>query len=427
MGRASSPAESGNNRLSLTRSIVVVALAALAAAGAVALSSRAPGSLRALRPAAADFDPDLGDRFSEQQRERADAYRRPGYVSLAAGLAVQLMALLLVGRAVLMKLGPGAESQGLGYFFRAAWAGLLVAVVLFLAGIPVAFVRGYVIEHAWGLSTQGVGGWTSDLARSLLVSVVVTGVTAGVFFSLVRWRPSGWWVWGWAAFTILTVVMAYVWPLVVAPLFNRFTPLQDEGLAASIRDLASEAGVGIDSVLVADASRRTTAENAYVAGIGSSKRVVLYDTLLEGEDPQTLFVVAHEFGHERKNHILWSLALAFVGLGFGFGALRLFQDSSLWSWTGASGLGDVRAMPLLAAFALVASLVTAPASNWVSRRFERQADSFAVELTGDPAAAVAAFRRLALNNLSDIDPPRPVVWLLYTHPPIAERIRALVP
>ncbi len=379
------------------------------------------------RPSAADFDPSLRDGFTDTQMRRAEAYRRPGYVALAGGLAVQLMALLLVGRALLGPLATAAENRGLPFPVRAVGVGVALAGILFLAGLPVGFVRGYVVEHAWGLSTQGPLGWLSDQSRSLLVSVVVTGVTAGVFFTLVRWRPSSWWVWGWASFSALTVIMAYVWPLIVATLFNRLTPLQDRDLASKIEQLAADADVDIDSVLVADASRRSTAENAYVAGIGSSRRVVLYDTLLEGEERQTLFVVAHELGHEAGKHIAISLVLASAGLFLGFGALRSLQGSSVWGWGGAEGLADIRAIPLLAAFALVASLLTAPASNLVSRRFERQADAFAVDLTDDPDAAVASFRRLALNNISDLEPPQIIVWLLYTHPPIRERIRALVP
>ena len=136
-----------------------------------------------------------------------------------------------------------------------------------------------------------------------------------VFFALVRWQPRTWWLWGWGAFTLLSVLLAFVWPVLVAPLFNRFTPLQDRDLSGRIRALAAAADVSLGDVLVADASRRSTAENAYVAGFSQTKRMVLYDTLLRsGTERETLFVVAHELGHEAESHVLKNIALSSAGL-----------------------------------------------------------------------------------------------------------------
>jgi STE24 endopeptidase len=226
---------------------------------------------------------------------------------------------------------------------------------------------------------------------------------------------------------LLTAVLVFVWPIVVAPIFNKFTPLQDRALASEIRTMAERAGIEVDQVLVADASRRTTSENAYVAGLGSTKRMVLYDNLLRGGDErQAVFVAAHELGHAREDHVLKNVAIASAGLLAGFALLAvLARQEALWSWAGASGIADVRALPVLLLFVALAELAVLPAANAISRSFEAHADRIAIELTDDPDAAVTSFRRLAFSNLADLRPPGPLVWLLYTHPPTADRIRAV--
>lgn len=188
--------------------------------------------------------------------------------------------------------------------------------------------------------------------------------------------------------------------------------------------MAAEAGIEVDRVLVADASRRTTSENAYVAGFGSTRQVVVYDTLLEaGGRDETLFIVAHELGHQRANHVLKNVALASLALLGSFALLAwLGAGTWPWSWAGAEGVGDLRALPLLAAFALLVGFLLLPLENYASRSFERQADETALELTDDPDTAVMTFRRLAFANIADLDPPRIAVWTLYTHPPIPDRI-----
>jgi STE24 endopeptidase len=219
-------------------------------------------------------------------------------------------------------------------------------------------------------------------------------------------------------------LFAFLWPIVIAPLFNNFTPLERGPLRDHIVELANEAGVALDDVLVADASKRTTAENAYVAGLGASKRMVLYDTLLDaGDGDETAYVAAHELGHEARDHILKSVGLASLSMLGGFGVLWwLAQRDEAWSWAGASGIADPRALPALVLFVLLAGLVFLPVQNGVSRAFEREADRVAIELTDDPVTAIKVYRRLAFSNLADLRPPGIAVWALFSHPPIPERI-----
>jgi STE24 endopeptidase len=202
----------------------------------------------------------------------------------------------------------------------------------------------------------------------------------------------------------------------------------DESLRNDIVALADEAGISVDEVVVADASRRTTAENAYVGGLGATKRVVLFDTLLENDNRgETLFVVAHELGHEKENHVLKGIALASAGLLVGFGALAwLASRDWFFSWAGASGVRDLRGLPVLLLFLALVGLAALPIENVFSRSFERRSDEIAIDLTGNPESGVGLFRRLAFTNIADLRPPDIAVGVLFTHPPIPERIESLL-
>ena len=414
--------------MSWARALVTIAAVSVAAAALVGFASRAPEDLRRRPADPGAVDAALGSSFTDEQVARHAAYRRPGYLALGLGLVVQVVALVVLARGPWGELVAGLESRIGAWPLRAVAAGAIVGIVLALADLPLAFVRGYVIEHAWDLSTQDLAGWVSDRVKGIAIGAVTSAIAVAVFFAVVRWQPRAWWVWGWAAFTLLTAVMFYLWPVVVAPLFNRFTPLEEGPLNIRVRALAAEAGVPVDEVLVADASRRTTAENAYVAGLGSTKRLVLYDTLLRSNgDDQAAFVVAHELGHQAENHVLKNLVLSSAGLLAAFGFLGwLGGRGSFWEWGGAGGPGDLRALPLLALLSIGLTVLAMPVEAALSRRDEALADQIAIRLTDDPDAAVTAFRRLALSNLADLDPSPIAVAAFYSHPPIPDRIDAVL-
>lgn len=407
--------------MTIGKAVLVGLIVALVAAGVVAIVSRAPASLRA-GAHEGSTDPSLGATFTDAEIARHGAYRGPGYLAVLLTLIVEVVALLLIAR------GPFAaavERLPQAWPLRAALGGALLAVWMWIVLVPLAYVQGFAIRHAWGLSTQSVTGWLSDQGKGLFLSIVFAAIGALVFYGVVRWQPRAWWLIGWAAFSVLQLLLVYLFPVVIAPLFNRFTPV-DDALATRVKAIATEAGVEIDQVLVADASRRTTTENAYVAGLGATKRVVLDDTLLAGGDEgETMFVVAHELAHEAEGHVLKGVALSSLGLLVAFGALAwLSARAGPWSWAGAAGVSDIRGLPLLMLAAIVLATLLTPASNSVSRIFEADADRIAFELTGEAGPAVRAFRRLAFSNLADLRPPRALVYLLFSHPPIPERIRA---
>lgn len=414
--------------MSWLKLVMVLGVLSLLAAGILALYSMTPASVRGAAPTSGATDPSLGDTFTDEQISRHAAFRSPSYLGFALSTLLPLIALVLLARGPFRDLVERVEGLRGGWAVHAIVLALVLTGILALVTLPIGFVRGYAMQHAWGLSTQGLGGWFTDQSKGLLVGGVIAAVSVIAFYAVVRAAPNTWWLWGWAAFTFLTAGLAFLYPVTIAPLFNRFTPLEDQALVQRIKDHGEEVGVTIDEVLVSDASRRTTGENAYVAGLGATKQVVIYDNLLEsGTADETVFVVAHELGHRAENHVLKGVALSSLGLLLGFGALYLLaRSSSVWSWAGASGVADLRALPLLLLFLSAATLVLMPLENGISRRFEAHADEIAIDLTGDPDTAVATFRRLAFKNIADLDPPRPLVWALFSHPPIPERIRSFV-
>lgn len=412
--------------MSTARAVLLVGAVSIGSALILALASRTPATVRLNEPGQEARDPALGASFTDEQVARHGAYRAPGYLAFGLSLIVELTLLVVLCRGPWIGIVGSLERLPGGWPVRALLLGAIAALLGSVVSLPLSYVRGYAMEHAWARSTQDVAGWFSDVGRSLGIAAVVAGVSALVFFAMIRWQPRTWWFLGWVAFTALTALMTFLYPIAIAPLFNKFTPLEEGSLRDRSLELAAQAGVSVDDVLVADASRRSTAENAYVAGIGSSKRLVLYDTLIRsGTEEETLHVVAHELGHRAENHVFKNVLIASGGLFLGFGALFwLSKRASFWDWAGADGISDLRSIPLLMLFVSIVTLLLLPVENFISRTHETRADEIALELTDDPETAVRTFRRLGFSNLADLRPPDIAVGLLYTHPSIPERIEA---
>lgn len=411
--------------MTVSRAVLLLVVLAIASAGLLAVASRTSATVREADAGTDAADPAAGAAFEDDDIARHGAYRGPAYLSVLLSTVLQVVALVVLARVLVPRALERVGDWPGGWVSKAVMATFLIVITVALVTLPLSFVRTLGMDHAWRLSTQGAPSWLADQARTLGVALVTAAVPAVAFLGLVRFFPRTWWLWGWATFSLLTIVFAFLWPILVAPLFNRFTPLEQGRLRDRVVALAEDAGVPLDDVLVADASKRTTAENAYVAGLGASRRMVIYDTLLTaGSEDETAYVAAHELGHEVHDHIWKSVGLTSASLVAAFAALWwLAQREDLWSWSGATGVGDPRALPLLALFTVLGGLLFLPVQNGVSRTFERQADRVAIELTGDPDTAVRVYRRLAFSNLADLRPPRLAVWTLFSHPPIPERIR----
>jgi STE24 endopeptidase len=275
-----------------------------------------------------------------------------------------------------------------------------------------------------GLVTQSWGGWAWDLVRAAGIGAVLAAAGAALFLALMRRFPRRWWMG--AAVAVVAIEVLFVWlaPVVLAPIFNRYRELPPGKARSDVLELARRADVDVGQVLVVDASRRTSAANAYVTGIGHTKRVVLYDTLLERFSPaQVRLVVAHELGHVKNRDVprglLWVALVAPAGML----VAQLLTDRFSAAGTRA---GDPGSLP---AFALALAVVTFGGTvigNQLSRRVEAKADTYALEATAEPRAFIEMEHRLAVSNVSDPDPPKPFVWLFGTHPPTVERIGAAV-
>ena len=259
---------------------------------------------------------------------------------------------------------------------------------------------------------------------SLLVSWVFVGVTVLLVIGTARVSPRRWPLWTAFAGVVLTVAGSFVYPVVVEPLFNSFTPLPAGALRTQILRLAKVEGVPIHDVLVADASRRTTTLNAYVSGFGSTRRVVLYDNLLHAEPQRVILsVVGHELGHARHHDVANGTALGAAGAALGAGLLGLLMGRRrLLDRAGVSSPGSPEAVALLVALAAAGSLLASPFENTASRAVEARADRAALESTHDYAAFVTVQKELALRSLSDPTPPALSQFWFGSHPTALQRI-----
>jgi STE24 endopeptidase len=406
----------------------VLALGALVVALLVLAATIVPWS----RPPAprADQLAALGQ-LPADQVARARAFHadlRPGsYGALLVGLLAALALGLtpLGARLVSLVSRPFGEH----WIAQAVLGGLAVVFVIEIITLPLAAWRHAVVAR-YGISTQTWGAWAFDLLKSYAVGAVIGAIALLGFYTVVRLAPRWWWAFGAVGAAGLVVLLSFVLPVLVEPIFNKFTPMAAGPQRSQLMALAERDGVPVRDVLVADASRRTRAVNAYVSGFGPTRRIVVYDTLLTEATPDEVAgVVAHELGHAKDNDVLTGTLLGALQAAAGVIALYL-----LGSWTGllrmagvehgGSGIGDPRAIGLLVAIATLAGLVSGPVQALVSRRVEARADAHAMALTGDPASFEAMQRRLATVNLSDPDPPTWEYLMSASHPSTVERMAA---
>ena len=355
----------------------------------------------------------MNDDFSAAERARASAYHRPLYLALLVDLALAAGLLALLAWT---SLGDWLFSPltSLDPVVAAAAYAALVTVFSSVLRTPLALWRGWWRERSWGFSTQRFGGWLGDRVKGLAVSVVLAAAAWTAAVALARALPGGWAVPAGTALALAVLLLSFVAPVVLEPLFNRFRPLEDQTLAASVRALSERAGVPVRDVLVADASRRTTKVNAYVSGMGRTRRVVVFDTLLQAADPAAVeVVVAHELGHRRDGHVAKLTMLAMAG--------AVVAVLLLWAVLGTR-VADPQTLPEALLLLLALELASLAPGAWLSRRFERAADRCSLELTGQPAAFARAHLELARRNLSDLEPPRLVYLLLFSHPTAPERL-----
>jgi STE24 endopeptidase len=366
--------------------------------------------------------PDLDPERQEQARQYARISRRLMLVELGLGGAY-ILAWLIFGWSAALR-------NWLSGFTSSPW--LLVAGFAFIFGgfallldMPLSYYSGFVLPHRFGQSNQTLRGWIIDQVKGLLLSAVFGLLILEILYWLLRERPDTWWLWLTALLLIFNILLANLAPVLLFPIFYKFSPLDEQraDLANRLTRLAQRANTTIRGVYQFDMSTRTKSANAALVGLGNTRRILLGDTLLDKfSDDEIETVMAHELGHHIHRDlplgILVDSVLTLAGFYLAAMTLNLGID-----YFGFSGPGDVATLPLLGLVLGLYGLFTMPLSNAWSRWRERLADQYALENTQNGPAFAAAMTRLANQNLADADPEPWVVLLLYSHPPLRERIK----
>lgn len=366
------------------------------------------------------------DEFSAEVLRTVAAYVEPRYLAVAVTTALSVLVPFWFvgtrrGRLVTARLAGPAEHSGA----RAALVAAVVVGAASLARLPVALPVSYYRDRAWGFATGSVATWFGDWAVTVGGRLLAYTAGAGVLLWAVRRWPRSWPFRLTLLGTAAVAVVVLVHPVLVQPLTLTTQPLEEGLLRTQLETMLDRAGEPEVEILVGDASRRTTRVNAFVTGLGPSRQLVLYDTLLELPDDRVLYVAAHEFAHREHRDLARGVALSAVGLLVGLLLLALvLRAPGTATVVGARGPSDPRFVPLVVVLAVVGQLVAAPVAMGVSRRAEAAADHRALELTREPAAMVATTRTFVVRDLANPSPPTWVRLLFGSHPTPVERIRA---
>jgi Zn-dependent protease with chaperone function len=401
----------------------LVALPLLAPRAYAAANSR---DSAVVRPATRDYIAEARAAFTPENR----AYQRQrvalAIVSPLVGIAVGLL-LLFTGVAQWLRDLANARAKG-------QWARVLVfftlySVIMAVVLLPLDWYSGWALEHRFALSNQSLGDWALDQGKALAFQIVAVGVLPllALAMRVVDAQPRRWWLWLSLGALPVAAASVLLQPLVFDPLFNKFTPLHDASLRDDILALARRADIPARNVYEVDMSTKTKKVNAYMTGFGSSQRIVLWDTTLKQMSrDEILFVMGHEMGHYVLHHIWKGLAWVAAGsfavlwLTAWFARALLARFGGRWNVHAA---GDLAAIPLLFAVLMWVNYLGAPVANAISRGVEHEADVFALEITHDNDAGARSFLKLAEGNRSDPEPAGWVKLLLFTHPPLGDRIR----
>ncbi|MCR8643198.1 M48 family metallopeptidase [Paenibacillus sp. N1-5-1-14] len=302
---------------------------------------------------------------------------------------------------------------------------LFFSLILTLIFVPVSYVF-HLLSRTYGVSKESTTVWITDLIKNFWLEWVGTALIFGIIYILLRKVQKRAWLWMWIITIPLTLFLTFLQPVVIDPLFNKFEPLANGQLKQDILHLANEAQIPAHDVYQVNMSERTGGINAYVNGIGSNARIVLWDTTLDKlRTDEILTIMAHEMGHYVERHIYWGLAfgllssLAVIGLGF------WLLTWSIGKWGhhfGIRGRGDFAAYPVLVAIVTLISFASSPIQNGFSRVIEHRADAYAMQMTHDGDAAIRAFQKIAKESLAPVTEPTLVQWFTGSHPTIEDRM-----
>lgn len=364
---------------------------------------------------------DPADWFSPDEVSKAKDYQRPLTYLRVASAIITLGSFLAI---ISMHAAPRlADALGVDAWPARLFLSLgLVMLVGEVLDLPLDLWREFSHEKRWGFSTQTPGRYVADLIKNLVLGVVLFGVLMVPLWALIR-STQAWWIAGWVVFLLFSVVFTFLGPVLILPLFNKITPLENPELADNLRELARSAGLSISDVQVMDASKRTRKDNAFFAGLGRTRRVVLFDNILEHPLQAIRTIVAHELGHWRKRHLVHGLV---VGTLLSFALFALLRMVSTWDavldWAGVDSIADPASLPLVLLILGGGQVALGYIRAWHSRALERQADIEALEITQDGDGFQDMMRNLMTRNLADLAPSQ-LAYLRMDHPPAAERLQ----
>ena len=364
-------------------------------------------------------------KLDTQRQEKAREYARVRRRLMLVGLLVGgLYAVLWLALDITSQVKEMVAALTTNVWLLVPGYALVFGAAYSLLTLPLSYYSGFILPHRYQQSNQTLKGWVSDQLKAALLSAIIGGLLLEGTYWLLRVLPAMWWLWAGVAYLLLGVLLANLAPVLIAPLFFKFTPLDDEELTELLTTLANRAGTSVRGVYRFDMSRRTKSANAALMGIGNTRRIVLGDTLLdEFASDEIETILAHELGHHvHKDIWLGMLVNATVTLG----GLFVANLGLVWGVRsfGFDGLADIAALPLFSIVMGLFGLLTMPLSNGYSRWRERMADHYAMQSTGKPLSFASAMTRLANQNLADADPEAWVEFLLHSHPAISKRVAA---
>ncbi len=333
-------------------------------------------------------------------------------------LAVFIFKLLNIYNSWVISLGYSFVPAGLIFF-------LLLACGEAVLSVPFSLYSTFRIENRYGFNRMTLRLWIADFLKSLVVSTVLMSLLIAAGLYIIQVSPQFWWLWVWCLFLLFGIFVMYISPYVIEPLFHKFSPLDDKELEGRVKDLMERAGLRISRVFKVDASRRTGHTNAYFTGIGRVKRIVLYDTLLEKMNTEEILsVLAHEAGHWKKRHILKSIVMTeSIALAALYISWLVMQSEALVQIFNVAQSSFYVKFVLIGFIGSILSVPFNPLFNSLSRKHEREADSFVIGLTGSGDAMISSLVKLSKDNLSNLHPHPLYALFHYSHPPVLERIR----
>lgn len=306
---------------------------------------------------------------------------------------------------------------------------ILFVLIIGAAGsiifFPFSFYSGYILEHKYNLSNQNLFKYFIEKAKGLLVSGVIGIPILLLFFRVLREYGTNWWLPFAILMFFISVVLSQIFPVIILPIFYKIKPIENDSLRSRISKLVENAGLIMENVYSFDMSKNTKKANAAFTGIGKTKRIILGDTLLDGyTEDEIETVIAHEVGHYKRKHITKNIIFGTISSFATLFVIAQLYELSL-EWFGFESVTQIAALPLLMIWSVIIGLITTPLGNILSRKFEYEADRYAVNVTRKPGSFINTLEKLTEQNLGDKEPNKFVEWFFYSHPSISNRISAI--